>query len=265
MGALAQMQRIIVASDLSERSRPAIKRAVELAISAYAKLLVLNIVNDDTPADVSHQLSVGAQTILAEQVAQDADGRALDAEIKVVVGDPLNEINLATKDFNADLLILGPHRRRVFLDQIRETTMEHLIRSSTIPVLLVAREADHAYQRVLCGIALSPACAAALHRVSVVAPQADLTLFHAHEVSFRQEAERDYETWKAVHPITKDLRDPTFVEASANDALEDLLENGKNDLLAIGGHTGSAGGRYRLGSFTASMIRNPPCDVLIAK
>lgn len=60
------MEKIIVTSDLSERSRPAIKRAVELAISADAKLMVLNVVNDATPADLSNQLSVGAQTILAE-------------------------------------------------------------------------------------------------------------------------------------------------------------------------------------------------------
>jgi nucleotide-binding universal stress UspA family protein len=259
------MKNIIVASDLSERSRPAIRRAVELAISADAKLMVLNVVNDATPAQLSDQLSAGAQTILAEQVAQDADGRALDAEIKVVVGDPIDEINQAITSFNADLLILGRHRRRAFLDQIRETTMEHLVRSSAKPVLLVAREADHAYQSVLCGVAMSAACAAALREVFVLAPKSEVRTFHAHEVAFRQGAERDYEIWKAVHPVPEDVPEPIFVEASANDALEDVMKTDKFDLLAIAGHTGSGIGRYHLGSFTASMIRKPVCDVLIAK
>lgn len=259
------MEKIIVTSDLSERSRPAIKRAVELAISADAKLMVLNVVNDATPADLSNQLSVGAQTILAEQVDHDAGGRALDVEIKVVVGDPIEEINKAITAFNPNLLIVGPHRRRVFLDQIRETTMEHLVRSSAKPVLLVASAAENAYQRVLCGIALSAACAAMLREVSNVAPKAELTLFHAHDVSFRRAAERDYDTWKVVHPVPEGLPEPVFVEASANDALENLVKDDKYDLLAVAGHTGSGIGRYHLGSFAASMIRKPVCDVLIVK
>lgn len=259
------MEKIVIASDLSERSRPAVKRAVDLAVAVDAKLIVLNIVNNAMPEELSHQLQVGAQTILREQVDDDRGDRPLEVEIKVIVGDPIAEINEVCAHEDADLLVVGLHRRRRFLDQIRETTMEHLIRSSRIPILLVAKPAEAAHEKVLCGIALSGVCAAALHRITQVAPDSDLTLFHAHEVSFRKEAERDFETWKAIHPVPRDLPEPIFCEAAARDALDDIMETGSYDLLAIGGHTRASGGGYFLGRFTAGLIRNPPCDLLIAK
>ena len=259
------MQNVIVASDLSERSRPAVKRAVELAIEANAKLTVLNVVNDALPTDISHQVKVGAATILKEQVATDIGTRKLDTEIKVVGGDPIAVINEAALELQADLLVVGSHRRRRFLDQIRETTMEHLIRASQIPVLLVTKQVDQPYQSVICGIALSGVCASIFPSIVLVAPRSELTLFHAHDVSFRKEAELEYDTWTTVYPVPSNLPEPIYVEAKAQEALQDLLRTQAYDLLAVGGHTRADGGRFVIGSFTAGLIRKPPCDILIGK
>lgn len=259
------MQKIIVASDLSDRSRPAVKRAVDLAIAVNAKLIVVTVVNEDIPKDLSRQVQVGSQTILSEQVAKDAGERPLDVDINVIVGDPMAEINEVARSSDAELLVVGLHRRRKFLDQIRETTMEHVIRSSRIPILLAARPAEHGYRNVLCGVAMSRVCATALQKIPMVAPDASLTLFHAHKVSYRKQAMRDYEIWKAVYSPPDDAPEPIFVEDTARDALDDLMSGGSYDLVAIGGHTRAEGGRYFLGRFTAGLIRHPPCDLLIAK
>jgi nucleotide-binding universal stress UspA family protein len=259
------MQKIIVASDLSERSRPAIKRAVEMAVAANAKLILLNIVNAALPEEISHPFQVGATTILTNQVSEDLGDRVLDFDVNVMVGDPVEEINTLAITSNADLLIVGLHRRRTFLDQIRETTMEHLVRSSRIPILLVTEPADQAYQSVLCGIAFSDVCSNALKTIPLVAPDAEVSLFHAHEMSFGLEAEREFETWKAVHHMPRELPDPIYVDGSARDALENVFEEQTYDLLVVGGHTRADGGRYFIGRFTAGLIRNPPCDILIGK
>ena len=259
------MQKIIVSSDLSERSRPAIKRAVELSVAAQARLTILNVVNAAPPDEISHPVQVGATTILTNQVSEDLGDRDLDFDIKVVVGDPVEEINALAAKTNADLLIVGLHRKRTFLDQIRETTMEHLIRSSRIPILLVARPADQIYQNALCGIAFSGVCTNALKTIALVAPNANVDLFHAHQISFRQEAEREFETWKAVYPIPPNLPAPTYIEGSASDALDQMFNEQIHDLLVVGGHTRADGGRYFIGHFTAGLIRNPPCDLLIGK
>ncbi|WP_299648052.1 universal stress protein [uncultured Tateyamaria sp.] len=259
------MQSIVVASDLSERSRPAVHRAVNLAIALDAQLTILNVVNNSVPDDLARQVQVGARAILAEQVTEDIGDRTLEYFIDVIVGDPIAEVGSTITKAKADLLIVGRHRRRTFLDQIRETTMEHFIRASDIPVLLVTKTGDTPYGNVLCGIDLSPVCTAALKVLPTVAPGADLVLFHAHEASFGKEARRDFDTWKTVHPVPRNLPDPVFVEAKARDALDDLMRQGSYDLLAIGGHTRATGGSYFIGKFTADLIRNPHCDLLIGK
>ena len=259
------MEKIIVASDLSDRSQPAVRRAVALAVETGAELVVLFVVSDDLPERLSEPVRIGAETMLTEQLAEFAGGAPLRFNVQVRIGDPLDVIDEVAGGSGADLLVMGRHRRRKFLDQVRETTVEYLVRSSRIPVLLVTSDADTPYRAVLCGVAFSEVCTSALRTIPMVTPEAEVTLFHAHEVSFRQEAERDFETWKTIYGLSPDLAAPIFVEARARDALDDLLEAATYDLIAIGGHTRADGGRYFVGRFTSGLIRNPPCDLLIAK
>lgn len=262
---MKDVERIIVASDLSERSRPAVRRAVHLAADSQAKLTVLHVVDAAIPPDLSNQLQAGAQALLSEQVLEDAAGRTLSWEVAVVVGDAIEAVQQTAQTHEADLLIFGLHRKRTFFDHIRETTMEHLVRASRAPVLLAMGHGDAPYAQALVGVDLSQVCAHALNKVRMMAPQAALTLFHAHEISFRREAERDYKTWQALFPLPADLPDPVYLEATAADALEDMLDKAQYDLLAMGAHTRSNAGRYVLGGFSAKLIRNPPCDLLLAK
>jgi len=256
---------IIVASDLSNRSRAALTRSVTLAASLGAKLQVVHVIDGTTPTETVAKVKEDAETKLSEQVKEDVKARTLDYEISVLIGDPIEEINAIVQNSDAELLILGIHRRRVFMDKIRETTMEHLVRSSRLPVLLVVRHAEQDYAHVLGGVDLSSVCAGALRKAYQIAPNAKWTLFHAHEVSFGREAKRDYATWKALSDLPPNLPMPIFVEASASDAVHDLMKKGDYDLLAIGVHTRSNIGRYVLGGFTSGLVRSPPCDLIVAR
>ncbi|MGZ2257202.1 universal stress protein [Roseobacter sp. A03A-229] len=259
------MRNILVASDLSDRSRPAVRRGVQLAAETGAKLTVLHVVDAAMPDAMSSAVQADATKLLSQEVAEDAGTRDVAHDIKVVIGDTVEEINDCADQIEADLLIVGLHRRRVFLDHIKETTMEHLIRASARPVLLVAGEASQPYARVLGGVDLSDVCASGLHKIEMIAPGAEVTLFHAHEVSFRKEAERDYATWEAVSHLPEGLPQPVFVEAKARDALDEVMEQDDYDLLVIGAYTRSNAGRYILGGFSSGLIRQPPCDLLLAK
>lgn len=259
------MQKIVVTSDLSVRSRPAIQRAVELATTHGAELIALSVVNDDLPGDLARALRLGTETILKEQIDEDRAGRPLDIDIRVTTGDPLAIILEQTEDIGADLLVVGAHRRRPFLDQIRETTVEHVIRASRTPVLLVAGKGTGGYDTVLAGTAFSETCTALFRTVPKVAPGAQVTWFNAHPASFAAEAQAEFDTWLSVYGLPKDSPPPVFFEGSPQDALESLIEDASFDLLAIGGHTRADGGRYFIGRFTAGLIRRPPCDLLIAK
>lgn len=259
------IQKIIVTSDLSERSRPAVRRAVRLAQATGAELFVLSVVSDDVPEALAHPVEVGAKAILTDQLAEDTGSQPITSDIQVTVGDPLAVIGEAAASSGADLLVMGRHRRRAFLDQIRETTMEHIVRSSRLPVLLVTTDGAEPYRTVLSGVAYSDNCTSVLHALPKVAPGAEVTLFHAHDVSFRAEAERDFETWKTIHRLPQDTPLPVFFEGRPQDAIDALMNAKAYDLLAIGGHTRADGGRYFVGRLTANLIRTPPCDLLIAK
>jgi nucleotide-binding universal stress UspA family protein len=259
------MQNIIVASDLSDRSNQAVRRGVELAIGLSAKLTVHHVVDSAMPSDIARDVQIQAKQKLQDTLALYLQGRDLTPIVSVEIGDVTEKINDAAKEARADLLIVGVHRRRVFLDQYRETTMERLIRSSRVPVLMVTSPGDQDYTHLLGAVGLSRACAAAIQKGRKIAPQAKISLFHAHEVSFRKESERDYATWKTVSVLPSALPDPMFIEASPDDAIHDLMVDGDYDIMAVGAHTRSSMGQFLLGGFTASLIRIPPCDLLIAK
>lgn len=259
------MEHIVVASDLSDRSEHAVKRGVALARRLGARLSVHYVVDNAMPLAIAEDVSFRAQAALKKAVrSYDPDG-TLTCDINVEIGDVTEQVTKNVRETNPDLLIVGMHRKRRFLDQIKETTMERLIKASRQPVLLVTGAADREYASVLAAIDLSRACEAAVRQARRIAPDAELTLFHAHEVSFLKESQRDYATWKAVASLPDNTSEPIFIEAAPIDAVHDLTEQGNYDLLALGAHTRSNLGRLMLGGLTAKLIRNPPCDLLVAK
>ncbi len=259
------MKNIVVSGDLSERSRPALARAVRLAVEHDAALAILHVVDDALPSAVKERIAEEARVYLSQEAAAVIGKQRLRYEIEVIAGDAIDAIAGFARASKADLLVVGRHRHRAFLDQFRRTTVEHVITASDVPVLLVTGPSDEPYGHILGGLDLTEVCATALTKARLLAPEARLTLFHAHEVSFRKEAENEFDTWKSVYPVPFDLPDPIFMEASPSHALRDVMTEGTYDLLVIGTHPRTSAGRYLFGDFSARLIRNPPCDLLIAR
>jgi nucleotide-binding universal stress UspA family protein len=258
VGDCRNVKNIVVASDLSERSRAAVQRATNLAVEHNAQLTVLHVVDNAMPDDVSEHVQADARKILQEQVTADAGARTVDFRIEVLIGDVIEEINKFTHGAKTDLLVVGPHPRRKFFDQFRETTMEHIVRSSRRPALLVIGPGDKAYAKVLIGTDLSGVCAIAVQKARMTAPRSEVTVLHAHAASYRTLAELDYATWLTRYALPADLPAPVFAEEKANNALEDAMSQSRYDLLAVGAHTRSNAGRYALRSLAARLVRDPP-------
>ncbi|MEJ6402739.1 universal stress protein [Yoonia sp. 2307UL14-13] len=259
------MKRILVASDLSERSDHAIRRAVRLAEAHGASVTVAYVVDSALPAYIAAHVQKQATITLQTKLNDCVPDPKLKTDIQVPVGDVVTEVGEVAEQVMADLLILGVHRRRLFFDKIKETTMERLIRHSRQPVLAVVNPAEAPYAHLLAAVDLSPACARAVRLAKALLPQARIGLFHAHDVSFHKEAERDYATWLAVAGLDDDLPPPMFVEARPVDAVDQIMKDNDHDLLVMGAHTRSNVGRFLLGGFSSDMIRNPPSDILVAK
>ncbi|UYV38299.1 universal stress protein [Rhodobacteraceae bacterium D3-12] len=143
------MKMIMVATDFSERSDRALRRATLLARQFEAKLHLVHVVDDDQPkrvVDTEHDQASKLLRQLAETI-RNVDGVSCD--IRVMLASPFAGIVRAAKELGPDLLVMGPHRRQVLSDVFIGTTVERTIRSVACPVLMVNATPAGRYKCVL--------------------------------------------------------------------------------------------------------------------
>tara|TARA_R100000789_G_scaffold35519_4_gene38448 strand:+ start:1775 stop:2647 length:873 start_codon:yes stop_codon:yes gene_type:complete len=159
------MKMILVATDFSERSDRALRRATLLARQFEAKLHLIHVVDDDQPkrvVDAEHDQASKLLRQLAETL-REVDGVA--CETRVILASPFAGIVRAAEELGPDLLVIGSHRRQVLRDVFIGTTAERTIRSVACPVLMVNATPTGRYRRVLQTTDLSDGSRDALRRL----------------------------------------------------------------------------------------------------
>lgn len=271
--------RILVGTDLSARSQAALAQAIGLAHRPESHLVLVHVVDSDLPPEVAAAHRERAQTWLSEHVPPGA--RAPEVEVVVRTGDPHQELVAAADEREADLIVLGAHRRRLLLDAFMGTTAERLLRVNTRPVLIVHNEPTARYRRVLAATDLSESSARALRsakELGLLAGQTTLVhVFHAGAKGKLQQVGVDpaahieaarAEAAAAVEAFLKRIGLPELGprvllrEGPAAHEIHSVVTELKPDLLVLGtkGLTGLK--RAALGSVTEALIRAVPCDVL---
>lgn len=272
------MKSILVATDLSERSERAVRRAFNLAETHGAALTVLSVVDSDLPDEIASQLKAATEGKLAQLCGAIS---SYDKTARVEIGDPLREIHRVADEIDADLVVLGVHRERPLGDMVAGTTMVRLVRASLRPVLLVTDPVDHPYRRAVCGLDLSPSCLAALWAVADIAPDADIDTVHAVHVPFRgflapggtaaehqpfvSEAERRITSWLSEVETPKRCNPPKIIAAARAQALGQVFRESGADLIAVGANGRSSLSPTYLGSFTEELLRLRPSDILVVR
>lgn len=158
------MKSIMMASDFSERSDRALRRATLLAKQHGAGLSIVHVVDDDQPRRIVDGEQDMARTLLRQLQATVRDVDGLDCETRVVLGAPFSGIAEAAKAAGPDILVVGPHRRAVLRDVFIGTTAERTIRSVSCPVLMVNAPPVGPYRHSLLTTDLSEAAGQALRR-----------------------------------------------------------------------------------------------------
>lgn len=272
------MQHILAATDLSIRSERALRRAFQIAAAESAKLTVLHVVDEDLPKAIADRMKTDAEDDLARLCASISEA---PVEIRVQIGDAVQDIAAAAAAIDAELIVLGVHRPRPFWDMFTGTTLERVVRSTVRPVLLVVDSVDHPYSSILCGIDLSPASAAAVRMAIQVAPKAKVHSFHAVHIPFRglvgpepgsraldpfiAEAQEDLDAWWQTAKLPEGIDKPVPDIASVTESFDRKKAEVAPDLLAIGAHGRPALSTTLLGSFTEEVLGTPPCDVLVVR
>ena len=145
--------RVLCATDLQQRSDRAVSRADAIARQLGAQLLLLHVIDATGSALDTQRRDARARSILnaqARKLARSGNG----AQVSVRAGRPHQTIADVALNWDADLIVLGPYRRR-FGDSFRGTTAERVIRVADRPVLVVNRDSANPYEHVLLAADLS--------------------------------------------------------------------------------------------------------------
>lgn len=174
------MKTIMVATDFSERSDRALRRATLLAKRSDAAISLVHVVDDDQPRRIVDAEREATAQLLREQAAtlKDVDGVVCHA--RVILADPFAGIAQAAEEDAPDLLVIGPHRRQALRDVFVGTTAERTIRSVGCPVLMANAPPVGPYRHVLLATDLSEHSrhAANLFTGLDLAPGARLLVLH---------------------------------------------------------------------------------------
>ncbi|MEO1797873.1 MAG: universal stress protein [Pseudomonadota bacterium] len=275
------IEAITAATDLSERSDRAVRRAADLARQHGATLTVLNVVDADLPDDLEEIMIAKTREKMAAFVA------TLDAGSEILVdvraGDPVSEMIKMTHTM-IDLFVVGTHRRRGFFDAMWETTVQKVVRHAPCPVLLVCEEASQPYDTAILATDFSRASSNAARMAATLVPGIKLEPINAlHvpyqgrlarspgaaaplEAAFMRDAEVAATSWRASLSLDDAVCGSVSIQnGSAYGVIKAAVEETKALLLAIGAHGRAGAMPAVLGSIANDLLREPPCDILILR
>lgn len=277
--------KILAATDFSTRSNRALRQAGLLAQASSAGLAIVHVVDDDQPKPLVEMETLEAERILAEQISVMAELRGVDCRAIVVGGAPFTGILQTASSVEADLIVMGTHRRHILRDIFVGTTVERVIRTGPFPVLMVNNEAQHRYENVVAPIDMSEPSANALLKASNAGVMAGVqtTLLHAffpmakgkmfiagaNEASINEyvaEARERARDELVAFLVANGLHDRGWTmrleEGAPGEAISRVVKELRPDLLIMGTHGRSGLLKALIGSVTEEALRSLDVDIL---
>lgn len=158
------MKKIMLATDFSERSDRALRRATLLARQFGGGIDLVHVVDDDRPGRIVDSERAEGEDLLLDLAGTLREIDGVDCKCRIVLATPFAGIVQAAEDVAPDLLVLGCHRRQVLRDTFVGTTAERTIRSVGCPVLMVNAVPASPYRQILLTTDLSDGSQEALQR-----------------------------------------------------------------------------------------------------
>lgn len=132
-------KRILVATDGSEFSQEAVKRALALAKENSAEVIAVYVASTQRAWILKEALNQEAKRILA-QAKEFADREGLSLKTRIEEGYPFEQIIKVAKEINSDLIIMGSHGRTGMRKILVGSVTERVIGGAPCPVLVVQKE-----------------------------------------------------------------------------------------------------------------------------
>lgn len=279
------MKKIMFATDFSERSDRALRRAVIMAREHDAALEIVHVVDDDRPRRiVDHEVN-DARQLLGDLARSLKDLEDVSCTTQIVQDDPFAGIVKAVAKAQPDLLVIGPHRRQILRDAFVGTTAERTIRTASCPVLMVNGPPVGPWRRVLLTTDLSEIAAKAHKRFIGLgldrrARPTVMNVFDAPALRLAMSESLGTEGQQAyLKGLDADARQAlaafmaqvglghaeTVVRSQETPVAGEILkaaEELKADLIVVATQGKGAVARMVLGSVAQQVLKDAQCDVL---
>lgn len=270
---MASNDPVMVATDLSARSDRPFERAFLLAEQLGTSVLVLHVVEG------KKELSEEERDRLVDQIGEEFGATAANSEIIFEHGSVAPTIARVAEERRCSLVITGVARFNSPGDYILGTAVDHIVRRSPVPVLVVKRRPRNPYRRLLISTDFSSCSMNALTTAAAMFPEAAIRLIHVYHSSYdaflahdttadyiRSEAEESMKAFtEALPQSVRDRLEVTVEEGHLAGILEDRIKEWKADLLVVGSHGRSGFAQATIGSQAADLLEYEPCDVMVVR
>jgi len=280
------MPRLLCATDLLPKSEAAIDRAGMLAEQLQASLSLVHVVSPTTAERNLEQALQLAITGLTSRARAPQWRFGPPPEVAVRTGSPVRLILDSIDKQRADLLVIGPHRKRSLRDVLEGTIAEKILNSRRCPLLMVRRPAAAEYKQVLLALDVAEEADAAVRAAEslVLNARAQAMVMHVCDPPYQGMLRSAGVATEQVvsyvnhsrHEAAAEIRDllrrssadhtrygVVIGESHPARAIRHAVEMYQPDLLVMGT---SGGGRMRralIGSVASQVMDAADCDILI--
>jgi nucleotide-binding universal stress UspA family protein len=292
---ISPIKRIVVGTDMSAMAARAETRAAMLARELGCESLDLLHVIDrlaleslrhlaEPLVDTEQHLMDSSRRQLAEVERRLSDTYGIRVMTMTLnVGRAHNEIAHYAKLLKAGLVVLGAHSGGVVRELFVGSTVDKVLRTLPCPLLIVRREPQASYQRILVAVDFSESSPRALEIARNIAPSAKATVLHAVEVPLEKRLKFDVEKIEAYRAELSGRRSDEMrklVSSSSSDSASwpYVVEPGapadvilkkahalETDLIIMGKHGKGGWEDMLIGGVTKHVIQYAPCDVLVVE
>jgi len=287
-----KFNRILLATDLSERSESAVQRVLQLGHVGIEELRLLHVLSGSLMEELKRlisgnmpaRLEDNARHQLQAEVEQFMQLQGAKVEGRLEIGRPFAVIAAQAAEMNA-LLVIGAHRNHAVRDWFQGSMLERILSCSRQPLLVVKQPAQTPYRRVLVPVDFSASSAAAVDAALKMAPEAEITLLNVFEIPFesklrfagvsdaemagyrassKQQAERDMTAFIRTLPDVPSGRLNSVLEYGyAPEVIIGYAEQLACDLIVMGRYGKSGVEQLLLGSVTEYVTMECSCDIMV--